>query len=91
METLGTVLPTAASIEANRKYQATASRLRSDIIETEKDVIDRCVYRYVAGESRWYLTSSVFCIPGVVGRRGLKWFEVREDGWEYSVDPPKHL
>lgn len=77
MKMIGTVLPTAKSIKLNNDY---AKKVAAKQEQVGKRIGG--TRRIVGGEVRWYKTSTEFA---VVSRDGqVKWFEIREDGYEYA-------
>jgi hypothetical protein len=79
MKTLGTILPTAASLAVNDKYHRDDMARRESIASRELKGLDR---RVVGGEVRYYDTTDQYAI---VSRQGaVLWFAVRADG-DYRI------
>lgn len=77
MRMIGTVLPTQKSLKATEVY---ASKVAAKQEQVGKRIGG--TRRVVCGEVRWYKTATEFA---VVSRDGqVKWFEIREDGYEYA-------
>jgi len=78
MQTIGTVLPTRASLAATeRQYRADVAR-RDSIAATLTGET-----RFVGGELRVYETENRYAVVSLSGR--VLRFEVRDDGHSYSV------
>jgi len=77
MKMIGTVLPTVKSLKATEVY---ANKVAAKQEQVGKRIGG--TRRVVCGEVRWYKTATEFA---VVSRDGqVKWFEIREDGYEYA-------
>jgi hypothetical protein len=74
---IGTVLPTQSSLKSTELYASKVATMQERI---GKRIGGK--RRVVGGEVRWYKTETEFA---VVSRDGqAKWFEIREDGYEYA-------
>lgn len=73
--TLGTVLPTNASLACDDAYAERVAREKEQIAEKE---LKGCTRKLVGGEVRYYDTTDQYAI---IGRRGkVLWFAVTPDG-----------
>ena len=80
--TLGTILPTAASMALNDRMYRKEQRDNANFGDM---TLSDCSIREVGGERRYYLTATKYA---VVRNRNARWFEVRADG-DYSISSPR--
>ena len=78
MQTIGTVLPTRKSLKATEQYATKIATIQEKKGQTIKGV----TRRIVCGEVRWYKSEVEFAVVSKTGE--VKWFEIREDGYEYA-------
>jgi hypothetical protein len=75
IKTIGTVLPTKASLAVNDAYARRVARDKERIAEKK---LNGCTRRVVGGEVRYYDTADQYAI---VSRQGaVLWFAVTDDG-----------
>ena len=75
MTTIGTVLPTAASLKCNELY---ASRQRAMKESVASGALTHCERRVVGGEVRYYDTTDQYAIDARSGK--VLWFQVTANG-----------
>ena len=82
MKSLGTILPTAATLRLADEYAERAEQLNRDT--ARRTGIDKLEMRHEQGETRYYDGPNRYAVasrrPGVV-----LWFERREDGYFYAA------
>jgi hypothetical protein len=77
--TIGTVLPTAASLAVTERFAARQVAMKEKVARRE---LGDCTRRVVGGEVRYYDTADQYA---VVSRQGtVLWFAVRADG-DYRI------
>lgn len=79
---LGTILPTKKSIEADNRYSEDCQRRKANTESTSVS-LRGTTKRFEKGEWRFYISPNRFATISHDGRRVL-WFECREDG-DYAV------
>ena len=70
MKSIGTILPTKASVLANERYAASVAEKKESVGRS----IANGVRRVVGGEVRWYVGQSIFAVVNAAGK--VRWFEV---------------
>ncbi len=79
MQTIGTCLPTAASMKRGDRHAASVDAAQRAYGAA---MLRDCEKRVVCGETRYYKSASKYAV--VSRAMAVKWFEVRADG-DYPV------
>jgi len=77
MDSLGTILPTASSMEQNKLF-ADAQRKMKDRVATHSPELRGTTRRVVGGEVRYYDTTDQYAIVSRSGK--VLWFAVTPNG-----------
>jgi len=79
MTMIGTILPTARSLELDDHYHATLERKKSAI----GGAIPDCTPCRVGGETRYYKTETLYAV--ISSSLAVLWFDRRADGHDYAI------